>query len=496
MCPQCHTTSNHLAVPAGFDPTKFKLRDPWQYIKYAFRSKDIDPEEAEDIFHRRGVAWSKLYMVKHISHMVRNLTSAKADQWRVHISVLFIGLFVAWEVDGEIPDINTPLFAKGTKHATAQAKHKKNSHLQSILFPPTQSAQMKLYEDAYSLQGGEIESTMMRRWWKWFIVHNLITMLQSLPEHTPEDKDSIKLLQTCLKGTQTWIANKLDDLEVISIDSLSHQLILVPITVQGFKYWVTVAYNHKLASFDVCFKTGPTFKLVVLPPSTIVLVLVLVLLFIIAIILISSILTGCCIISAILVLRVVIITKVHHLVFLKIFVLNYKQWFIIVRIILKPMNGNHSSRDLDGMSSRRSVLWDGYLAGTVQIEMPILDLAYCHFIIVFLLSHIPWPFYCCKEIWSEYISILALVVVPEFAIREGIHVGNLLRIIDCHCMEECPPCHYLIVLSQNFFTIFSAFFEPSSGVIVLFLRSFRTLLVIVLKGCEFVLTDKKLILNV
>ncbi|EGN98069.1 hypothetical protein SERLA73DRAFT_153260 [Serpula lacrymans var. lacrymans S7.3] len=41
----------------------------------------------------------------------------------------------------------------------------------------------------------------MRRWWKWFVVHDLISMLKSLPESTPEDEDSIYLLESCLKGS-------------------------------------------------------------------------------------------------------------------------------------------------------------------------------------------------------------------------------------------------------------------------------------------------------
>lgn len=52
-------------------------------------------------------------------------SSSKADQWRLHISVLFVGLFVAWEVDGTLPDIDTPKSRSSTKQATAQAKVEK-----------------------------------------------------------------------------------------------------------------------------------------------------------------------------------------------------------------------------------------------------------------------------------------------------------------------------------------------------------------------------------
>lgn len=52
-------------------------------------------------------------------------SSSKADQWRLHISVLFVGLFVAWQIDGTIPDIDAPKSRTNTKHAAAHAKNEK-----------------------------------------------------------------------------------------------------------------------------------------------------------------------------------------------------------------------------------------------------------------------------------------------------------------------------------------------------------------------------------
>jgi hypothetical protein len=49
-------------------------------------------------------------------------SSSKADQWHLHISVLFVGLFVAWQVDGILPDIEAPKSRSGTKDVAAQAK--------------------------------------------------------------------------------------------------------------------------------------------------------------------------------------------------------------------------------------------------------------------------------------------------------------------------------------------------------------------------------------
>ncbi|TDL13640.1 hypothetical protein BD410DRAFT_872916 [Rickenella mellea] len=54
--------------------------------------------------------------------MARGVGSAKADQWRTHISVLFVGLFIAWEEDGEIPDRDAPIAAANSKIAQSQER--------------------------------------------------------------------------------------------------------------------------------------------------------------------------------------------------------------------------------------------------------------------------------------------------------------------------------------------------------------------------------------
>lgn len=57
--------------------------------------------------------------------VARGAGSIKADQWRSQITVFFLGLFVAWEVDGEIPDIDAEPSASNTKNAAAQAAQEK-----------------------------------------------------------------------------------------------------------------------------------------------------------------------------------------------------------------------------------------------------------------------------------------------------------------------------------------------------------------------------------
>lgn len=51
--------------------------------------------------------------------------SIKADQWRSQINVFFVALFLAWEVDGEIPNVDAEPSPASTKNATAQAAQEK-----------------------------------------------------------------------------------------------------------------------------------------------------------------------------------------------------------------------------------------------------------------------------------------------------------------------------------------------------------------------------------
>ncbi|KAK7025800.1 hypothetical protein R3P38DRAFT_3316414 [Favolaschia claudopus] len=155
----------------AFDSTKLNQRDPWRYLKYAFRARDTSPEIAEEISRRRGVRWSamdelvnwlpgvtnlfdlmhavSLTIVKHIFREIfqknglvdtdasdrlekflesliwpvsvsrmppsiaRGTGSIKADQWRSLITVLFI------------PNNDAKPSAPNTKNAAAQAQQEK-----------------------------------------------------------------------------------------------------------------------------------------------------------------------------------------------------------------------------------------------------------------------------------------------------------------------------------------------------------------------------------
>ncbi|KAJ7479156.1 hypothetical protein FB451DRAFT_1172268 [Mycena latifolia] len=170
-------------LPASRKTSELNRRDPWRYLKYAFRARDASAEVAEEISRRRGVRFSVMddlvnwlpgvtglfdmmhcifgTMIKHLCKNIlykngmidtegaqkleefmskliwpssisrlppsvaRGAGSIKADQWRSHITVFFVGLFMAWQVNGEIPDIDAPPSPPNTKNAAAQAAQEK-----------------------------------------------------------------------------------------------------------------------------------------------------------------------------------------------------------------------------------------------------------------------------------------------------------------------------------------------------------------------------------
>ncbi|KAG1730535.1 uncharacterized protein EDB91DRAFT_1239083 [Suillus paluster] len=321
MCPQCETPSYYLADPRGFNSTDFRLSDAWCYVKYAFRSRSLDNDDQKEIFECRGVHWSVfnlipgwltavnsvvefmhcvyLCMVRHVTKVII-LQSGMLNPIPREDCVLFVGLFVAWEIDGIIPNINTPKSRTNTKHAAAHVKNEKvmRQHRLEILLSETEahptdeqldendaltmdcsirhhhatilefSAAIRIlsshsispdevergcaalsracqnwacmgchlmpyfhftqhlrrqflqfgpcyatwvfpYEQNNGFlsrtnhnnhRGGELECTMMRKWWKWVLDHDLLNTFRRLPEPDENDRDSIKLLESCLKG--------------------------------------------------------------------------------------------------------------------------------------------------------------------------------------------------------------------------------------------------------------------------------------------------------
>ncbi|KAI0039529.1 hypothetical protein FA95DRAFT_1460227, partial [Auriscalpium vulgare] len=67
--------------------------------------------------------FDKIWWPPSVGRVPNNLVSAgsgKADEWRSLISILFIAVFAAWNVDGEIPDTDAPSSASNTNAAKAQ----------------------------------------------------------------------------------------------------------------------------------------------------------------------------------------------------------------------------------------------------------------------------------------------------------------------------------------------------------------------------------------
>ncbi|KAJ7208732.1 hypothetical protein C8J57DRAFT_1610075 [Mycena rebaudengoi] len=360
MCDRCDVPFYALVDPDSFDSTKLNERDPWRYLKYSFRARDASEEVAEEIARRRGIRYSVMHELENwlpgvtglldlmhcifgtlIKHLCKNILykngmidsegtktieeffkmviwpssisrlppsvargagSIKADQWRSQIAIFFIGLFLAWQVDGEIPDIDAPPSAANTKNAAAQASQEKlvRSRMREHLLAKnpdatadeldaiksvTMDRSLRKHYDAivqftaavrilatnsispnevkrgsaaleraiqswarmhchlvpyfhlaihlqpqflkhgpgpgwwtYSYErnngflgrfnhnghsGGEIEGTMMRGWWKTTLIQDLISRLEAIPNPGPEDIDSLKTLQSYLKGGTT-----------------------------------------------------------------------------------------------------------------------------------------------------------------------------------------------------------------------------------------------------------------------------------------------------
>ncbi|KAI9065736.1 hypothetical protein FKP32DRAFT_1610486 [Trametes sanguinea] len=184
MCPVCKKTLPSLVDHACFDPSTYQYRDDNRYLKYAFRARYEDQATREEIAERRGIRWSILDVLpdwlpardsppdfmhagylgeaKHVlqgilikggmftkrsnankpldkfktfledvwlpgtfNKVPGNLltgASGKADQWRLMTTYLPVALYVCWQVDGDIPDMDAPKPRAGEKAAAEQAR--------------------------------------------------------------------------------------------------------------------------------------------------------------------------------------------------------------------------------------------------------------------------------------------------------------------------------------------------------------------------------------
>ncbi|KAJ6527760.1 hypothetical protein B0H19DRAFT_969574 [Mycena capillaripes] len=169
--------------------------------------------------------------------VARGTGSVEADQWRSMITVFFFGLFMAWQIDGEIPNVDAAPSPPNTKNAAAQAAQEKlvqASMRENLLAQDPDATEHELEDiktikmdrslprhyEAHKIQqwalmhchlvpyfhlavhlepqyykygpvpgwwtyrtislnsahaGGEMEGTMMRGWWKATLIRDLVT---------------------------------------------------------------------------------------------------------------------------------------------------------------------------------------------------------------------------------------------------------------------------------------------------------------------------------
>ncbi|KAK0183725.1 hypothetical protein F5146DRAFT_1147329 [Armillaria mellea] len=164
MCPDCPATFYSLTDSASFDPKNFEPHDPWCYLKRGVKYAIINElanwlpgisslvdwmhaiflclvkHTVKNILYNTGMFtndglakmdqfFAMLIWLPSVSHLPpkisRGAGSVKADQWKMMITVFFVAVFMAWEVDGEIPDTNALLPAANTKIFKAKTNQEK-----------------------------------------------------------------------------------------------------------------------------------------------------------------------------------------------------------------------------------------------------------------------------------------------------------------------------------------------------------------------------------
>ncbi|KAL1698081.1 hypothetical protein EV121DRAFT_218728 [Schizophyllum commune] len=258
MCPNCPATFYSLTNAACFDRSMFVLRDPWRYLKYSFRYKELGADYEEEIFARRGVRHSVthelpnwmpgitgvidfmhcvyLCMVKHlckdillktgmidakasskmeefykmltwppsISRMPPSISrgagSIKADNWKTQILVLYVALFVAWQVDGEIPDGEAPPPPANTNQAKALEAQ------QRLVWKRMKAAYRLEHPDADEAAGPSLaDARMDRSYRKHFdAVLQFSTAIRILSSHKISPNDVKRGCSFLSRAVQAW----------------------------------------------------------------------------------------------------------------------------------------------------------------------------------------------------------------------------------------------------------------------------------------------------
>ncbi|PBK94055.1 hypothetical protein ARMGADRAFT_1029884 [Armillaria gallica] len=131
MCPDCPATFYSLTDPASFDPKNEENAKEisWRrgvrhliagLVKHTVKSTLYNNRMfMTDALTKMDQFFARLIWPPSVSHLSPKIShgagSVKADQWKTMITVFFVAVFVAWEVDGKIPDTDAPLPAANTK---------------------------------------------------------------------------------------------------------------------------------------------------------------------------------------------------------------------------------------------------------------------------------------------------------------------------------------------------------------------------------------------
>ncbi|KAG2051421.1 hypothetical protein BDR06DRAFT_889815 [Suillus hirtellus] len=92
----------------------------------------------------------------------------------------------------------------------------------------------------------------MRKWWKWVLVHDLLNAFRRLPEPDKNDRDSIELLESCLKGCITYPHHS-KDIRLQTLNPVLYGLVLQFLQDEWGELGFVIHADIVLADHSACF---------------------------------------------------------------------------------------------------------------------------------------------------------------------------------------------------------------------------------------------------
>ncbi|KAL1713956.1 hypothetical protein EV715DRAFT_210517 [Schizophyllum commune] len=258
LCPNCHATMFSLTSSGCFDSSEFVERDEWRHLKYSLRAKDAGPELQQEILDRRGVRYSVLNevpgwypgisnvvdfmhcaylgMTKHICKNIllktgmidtrastameewystliwppsvsrmppsisRGAGSIKADNWKAQLAILSVSLFVAWQVDGRIPDGDAPLPASNTNNAKALLAQQRLVHKRMVSNFRVQNPNATI-DDEPRLEHAKMDRSYRRHY---DAIVQFCAALRILPSYAISPDDVKRGCDMLARSMQSW----------------------------------------------------------------------------------------------------------------------------------------------------------------------------------------------------------------------------------------------------------------------------------------------------